>query len=255
MSMLNDLEKITDFSEGGQDPRSTLSICQGCFLKTSPYVLCFYRKRLNKGVQCSSSDDKDSACSNINQVTVMFVSRDPNITCCEINYHGNPTKVVTSWNSPRRHGLGFFFNDFLQYKNSWSKFLDYLKNTNSAPIPRFYWTHLIKCHAFNNVNNVNNAIGFCLKYLVDEIHHLKPIVIVAAGLDVAREVFNCVGTRIWHKISFRNVSTENQTTIRNGKGIVVIPHPSQAPYQMWKQGRFDIGITVSDFRNLINPLL
>lgn len=78
------MEKITDFSEGGKDSRSTLSICHGCILKTSPYALCFYRDRLNKGVQDSSSDDKYFACSSSNQVTVMFISRDPNITIQEI---------------------------------------------------------------------------------------------------------------------------------------------------------------------------
>ncbi|MEO0161892.1 MAG: uracil-DNA glycosylase family protein [candidate division WOR-3 bacterium] len=249
--ILQDLEKLTDLSERGTDVRHSLSICQSCLLQTSPYALCFYRQRLNKISQNTSEPGN----TGNNQVTVMFVSRDPNIDLQEIKFSGSPTKAVTRWVPPRRHGLGFFFDDFLVNNNAWSRFIGYLQNTKSAPIPRFYWTHMVKCHAYNDKSKVDSAIDFCIKYLCEEIKQIKPILIITAGLDVAANVYKCMNVQMPPKITFNKCSSLNETAIKNGKGIVVIPHPSQAPYQMWKQGRFQTGITFNSLENLINSLV
>ncbi|MEN3013438.1 MAG: hypothetical protein ABDH23_02340 [Endomicrobiia bacterium] len=122
--ILKELEEITNRSEGVKVDLNTLEVCRNCSLVGSEYSLCFYRKKLHL--------------KSKNQVKYMFVSRDPNIECEEIiQKHNSATKVVLSWNPPKRQCLGNFFCDFLVDNNLWKEFMTYLANTRQNPVSRF----------------------------------------------------------------------------------------------------------------------
>ncbi|MCS7151703.1 MAG: uracil-DNA glycosylase family protein [Endomicrobia bacterium] len=252
-NILNDLEKITSSCINGNFQRNNLCICSRCTLRNSGYSLCFYTNTLIK--------------KNINQkgVVIMFISRDPNIdvnTVRNVNY--KTIDIVLEWKEPKKIGLGNFFYDFL-YKpnrnNLWSEFLNYLealKNTGISNIvvpPRFYWTHLVKCYAENNANIVNQAKEHCIDYLKEEIEAIKPQLIITAGKDVGNAVASIfplqkIGSTI------KDINTKIFAAYQNKNSkIICIPHPSQAPYQMWKNGTKDFGIKFKDLKKLINNLI
>ncbi|MCS7231533.1 MAG: uracil-DNA glycosylase family protein, partial [Elusimicrobiota bacterium] len=232
--------------------RNGLCICSRCTLKNSEYSLCFYINTLKKNI-----DQKG--------VVIMFISRDPNIdvnTVRNVNY--KTIDIVLKWKEPKKIGLGNFFYDFLYESNCnslWSEFLDYLevlKNTGSSNIvtPRFYWTHLVKCYAENNANIVNQAKEHCIGYLKEEIEAIKPQLIITAGKDVLSAVASISSLHVSAIDKIKDINAKILAAYQNkNPQIICIPHPSQAPYQMWKNGTKDFGIKFKDLKNLINNLI
>ena len=241
--LLNDLEKITDLSEGQPNPRNSLTICKKCILKNSEYAVCFYRNRL------TDSNTK---------IKVMVVSRDPNIKQKELEQYGTPTKASIE-RFPSKIGVNRFFSEVILNTKGGAQFLEYLENTRSNPIPSFYWTHLVKCYAENNSSRVKKAAKFCIEYLREEIRCIDPVLIIAAGADVGLEVYNLRNVSpLPPIIRFFNspiLHQMNQQAITQQQGVVVIPHPSRASYERWKKGNFQIGITFNELKDLVNKLI
>lgn len=242
--ILKDLEKITEFSQGKiNDPRSQLTVCQNCLLKESFYSVSFYTQNLHYLSK---------------RPVIMFISRDPNIKESEIRNAGNIFDTVKRW-KPRKHGVGWFFNDFLVSNGLWEEFLNYLEN--GSLIPRFYWTHLIKCYAQNDKTKVDLAIPYCTKYLWEEIKEIKPKLIICAGIDVAKTIINNFDLKVIGKergaivTDFRDLIYYHKTTLNKRDGIVGIYHPSGIPYQQWKKGELDIGISFEELKKLINEMV
>ncbi len=235
---LRDLEKLTNFTSGESDTRKSLLICKNCNLLSSSYSLVFYK--------------------NIEQesIPIMFISRDPNIKPKEIKKKENPKRVVTSWEHPKKRGLGWFILDFLVENGLWEEFLRYVKNLENANnMPRFYWTHMVKCYASNNKSNVKKAEKKCKEYLKKEINKLNPKLIIGCGIDVANALFpkeNNESDLIKH---FSNLTESNKSAYKARKGIVIIPHPSCSWYQRWKKGCFSkVGISYQELECLINKV-
>lgn len=240
--VLEDLERITDFSKGSYDPRPQLMVCQGCPLRGSSYSVSFYNKILH---------------SLSKTPIIMFISRDPNIKDTEIKDAGSIFNTVKRW-KPRKHGVGWFFSDFLVDNGLWKEFLNYLEN--ESIVPRFYWTHLIKCHAQNNKEKVDSAIPYCAKYLEEEIKEIKPQLIICAGIDVIKTIINNFNLNIFdtEKIfveEFRDLIHYHKTILDKKKGIIGIYHPSGKLYQLWKKGKLYNGITFEELRQLINDTI
>ncbi len=257
--LLNHLEKITNFSEGKKDPRNSLTKCKKCILKNSEYAVCFYRRRLNSTCLTSSQQATTSA----TRVKIMFISRDPNTDPCIFQLSRNLAKfIVTCWRNPKKQNIQRFFYDFLWNNNAWRQFINYLQDTsNNNLIPKFYWTHLVKCYAQNNPSLVKKAAKFCIEYLREEIRCIDPVLIIAAGADVGREVYNLKEISLLRPIRgfFNNsvVHQMNKQAITQQEGIVVIPHPSGRSkyYDAWEKGNFQIGITFNELKDLVNKLI
>lgn len=246
MSILDDLEKITDFSETWEskdDLRDSLDICKECGLKHADYTLCFYRKRLNNA-----------------GVKIMFVSQNPNINIYEVNMSGSPTKTVSGWGRKRKGGIADFFRDFLDHNNIWSQFEEYLRDTKNNSIPSFYWTHIVKCFGENNQSKISEAFENCKEYLRKEIEEIQPHLIIAAGLKAGRAVYEIKKLPLppmEEDFNFNYVFSQNRSALNQQGGVIVIPHPSGRGrhYDKWKQGEFPIGITKEDLKNLIDKLI
>ncbi len=123
-------------------------------MKNSEYALCFYRLRLNKYCQTESQPITTG-------VKIMFISRDPNLDMKEIKAWGSPIKTVIR-KVPCSSGVSNFFYDFLLENKVIHQFLKYLENTKSNPIPKFYWTHLVKCYATGYAKQHRKKVDECV---------------------------------------------------------------------------------------------
>ncbi len=253
--LLNDLEKITDFSEGQPNPRNSLTICNKCILRNSPYALCFYRTRLNS--TCLNSSQQATTLAPY--VKIMLVSRDPNIDPdISFRFSNNLTRfIATYWRNPQQQNIQRFFYDFLLNNNVWAQFINYLEDTKNNPIPKFYWTHLVKCYAQNNPSLVKKAAKFCIEYLREEIKCIDPVLIIALGKDAGKGVYKVKSLSFPRNYKLSDLSPKNEKTIKQRKGIVVIPHSSgrNPYYDPWKNGEYPIGVTFDELKNLIDSLI
>ncbi|MEO0116726.1 MAG: uracil-DNA glycosylase family protein [candidate division WOR-3 bacterium] len=186
---------------------------------------------------------------NKNLFRLVFISRDPNLKV-EKEVSSTNQAIINLKTPPPKKGLGWFFNDFLTINCLWSRFLEFLKNPNNES--RFYWTHLVKCYAKNSQEEVQKAKNFCKNYLSEELKQLDPKLIIGAGLDVARVLVE-IGYLQANKdnLRFKNLQPINEKTLEGRERIIIIPHPSQSPYQTWKNGCFKIGITHKELTELI----
>jgi len=174
----------------------------------------------------------------------------------------------SAFNPCRSEGLGhtiFFISEFPSQSENTKKlafssrpniFLKKLVDANHL-LESSYFTQLVRCKPFIVNRPTDSEIKVCINYLIKELQHYKPLIIVTLGLTVYNWIVGDNEEYISHVVNKpiaieRSIVPQNIEHIAGNKTIIIPIHNPSYIIKSGKYEEYDISFKViNDFYKVL----